>query len=186
MFLGRDLVLLSVHWTRWRRRLLSHRRYNDEFRAEVLAEYRRSGLSAAEHATGVSRVTILRWAASADIGPDDRARITTEVSERNRRAAAAQFAKVARDRAEARERVVNRLVKVSEASLIRELEVLAAGGFSAEDLQALTNARMKAIQQFELLDGRATDGRDLLIDDQRLLHAVSIALAACWRRRQRG
>jgi hypothetical protein len=72
--------------------------------------------------------------------------------------------KVALDRAEARERVVTRLLKTTEVALARELELLVAGGFTREDLQALTNSRMKAIQQFELLEGRVTDRQDLGAD----------------------
>lgn len=71
--------------------------------------------------------------------------------------------------------MVNRLVRVSEASLIRELEILTRGDFDKDDLQALTNARMKAIQQFELLEGRATS-RDL--GAEQLLDAVALAFQA--------
>jgi hypothetical protein len=82
------------------------------------------------------------------------------VSDRNRRIASAANAKIARDRAEARERVITRVIRVTELSLARELEMLAAGNFTSEDLQALTNSRHKAIQQLELLEGRATTRDD--------------------------
>lgn len=65
-----------------------------------------------------------------------------------------------KERAEARERVVTRLLRTTEVALARELEILIAGGFTRDDLQALTNSRMKAIQQFELLEGRVTDRQD--------------------------
>lgn len=70
------------------------------------------------------------------------------------------MASVSRERAEARERVITRLLKTTEVALARELEILVAGGFTREDLQALTNSRMKAIQQFELLEGRVTERQD--------------------------
>lgn len=69
-------------------------------------------------------------------------------------------ARVAVERAEARERVVTRLLRTTEVALARELEILVAGGLTKEDLQAVTNSRMKAIQQFELLEGRVTDRQD--------------------------
>jgi hypothetical protein len=70
------------------------------------------------------------------------------------------------------------VIKVSEAAATRELELLAKGGFDREDLQALTNARQKAIQQFELLEGRATARTDSLVDADSLLAAVGTAFQA--------
>ncbi len=86
--------------------------------------------------------------------------VSMQVSERNRVAAASRIARVQLDRVEARERVITRLLRTTEVALARELEILVAGGFTREDLQAITNSRMKAIQQFELLEGRVTDRQD--------------------------
>lgn len=155
------------------RAFTAHRKYSDDFKAEVLAEYQRVGLNQAERRMGVAKTTILRWLDRSGVPQAERDEVRDSVAERNRQAAIAKTAKVDRERAEARERVVGRLAKVSEGSLIRELELLAAGGFTREDLQALTNARMKAIQQFELLDGRPTGRRDVLIEHQ--LNAVFMA-----------
>jgi hypothetical protein len=151
---------------------MSHRVYSDEQKAHILDVYQSVGLTEAWRRTGVDKKTILRWAQAAGI---DQHAVTAAISERNRSAAAASGARIARDRAEARERVLNRVIRVSEAAATRELELLARGGFDNEDLQALTNARHKAIQQFELLEGRATSRAESLMDADTL---IAGALAA--------
>jgi hypothetical protein len=135
--------------------------------------YRNVGLNEAARRIGCDKKTILRWAADAGL---DNNEVTFEVSERNRRAAQAGNARIARERAAARERVVTRLVKLSEAATVRELELVAGGGFTREDLQAVTNSRMKAIQQLELLEGRATSRNETLIDADFLISGAAAAL----------
>jgi hypothetical protein len=132
--------------------------------------YATVGLSETSRRTGVSKDAILVWARARGVDPDA---VTEKVSLQNARASAAAVQRTMRERQEARERMVNRLVKVSEAALIRELELLAAGGFSTHDLQALSNTRMRAIQQFELLEGRATSRMD--IGQEQLLQGVALA-----------
>lgn len=84
--------------------------------------------------------------------------------------------KLFRERQERRLRISDRLGKLSEAALMRELQILAEGGFSTDDLQALTNARMKAIQQLELLEGRATSRVDYGMEQ--MLAGVALAFRA--------
>jgi transposase-like protein len=150
---------------------MSHRIYSDEFKAEALELYARVGLNESARQLGVDKKTLLKWARAADV---DTQGVALRVSERNRAAAASTSAKVARDRAEARERVVTRLLRTTELALSRELEVLLAGDFTREDLQALTNSRMKAIQQFELLEGRVTTRQDYGLDS--ILVGVGVAI----------
>lgn len=151
---------------------MAGRKYSDIHKEAVVELYRRVGLNAAARESGVDKTTVLRWARERDVEPQ---RVADEVSDRNRRAAAAAAARRTRDAQEARERITKRLAKVGEAGLVRELEVLAGGGFDREDLQALTNARMKAIQQFELLEGRATSRSDGL-ENEHLLGLVVEAI----------
>jgi hypothetical protein len=108
----------------------------------------------------------------------DRPAVVAEVSERNRRAAQARNAKVEKDRAEARDRTLNRLIKVADGALVREMELLAKGEFTRDDLQALTNARQKAIQQIELLEGRATSRVET---NEEIQFAVA-AMVSCFNR----
>jgi hypothetical protein len=120
--------------------------------------------------TGISNHTILRWAKQAGI---DNNEVNEGVAKQHATASAAAAARTFRERQEARERMVNRLIRVSEAALLRELEILTRGEFTRDDLQALTNARMKAIQQFELLEGRASSRIDF--GQEQILEAVSYA-----------
>jgi len=119
---------------------------------------------------GIGKHTLYAWVDDAGVSRDE-ARVNS--SESNARAAAASNAKQANERAAARERVITRLLKTTEVALARELEILVAGGFTREDLQALTNSRMKAIQQFELLEGRVTDRQDFGMES--ILAGVAVA-----------
>jgi hypothetical protein len=139
----------------------------------VLDLYQRNGLRAAERASGVHRETIGRWARDAGV---DSAEVTEQVSLRNARAAAASAQRLFRERQERRERLTDRVGKVSEAALTRELQILLTAEPSINDLQALTNARMKAIQQLELLEGRATSTMDW--GHEQILHGVALAFRA--------
>jgi transposase-like protein len=152
----------------------TRRLYSDEFKADVLELHRQVGINEAARRTGVDTKTIRRWHVAAGGTDLDRAEIASNVSRRNAAAAAAAHARVAKERAEARERVINRLARVSELALARELEVLIAGGFSREDVRALVDSRDKAIRALELLEGRATSrperGFEQLIEGT--LHAL--------------
>lgn len=149
---------------------MTHRLYSDEFKEKALQLYAQEGLNAAARQLAIDKKTILRWA---ELAGTDRREVTLAVSARNREAAAATAAKAERERAEARERIINRLVRLSEGALLREMEIIAKGDFSTDDLQALTNARMKAIQQLELLEGRATSRMD--VGQERLIEQVVVA-----------
>jgi hypothetical protein len=149
---------------------VSGRKYSDDFKSNALEVYANVGLNEAARRVGTDKKTILRWAAEAGVDPPQ---VAADVIERNTRASRAAAARRTRDMEESRERMTKRLAHVSEAGLVRELEVLTAGGFSKEDLQALTNARQKAIQQFELLEGRATTRTDY--GQEQLLEGVALA-----------
>jgi transposase-like protein len=73
--------------------LRAHRLYSDEMKREAVELYKRHGLSSASSQAGVAKDTLLRWARDAGISPEDSEQITRELSERNRRAAAASHAK---------------------------------------------------------------------------------------------
>ena len=113
-------------------------------------------MNEAARRTGHGKDTILRWARDAGLTEFDRAQIVEARSERNKRAAAASFAKTAQKRAEARERIIDRLIAVGEGALIREGQIIASGGLSREDLGPLSQARERAIKSLELLSGRPT------------------------------
>jgi hypothetical protein len=121
----------------------------------------------------VSKDSILTWAREAGVNPVE---VTEAVSDRNARAAAASAQRLFRERQERRERIADRLGKLSEAAVIRELEIIVSGGFTTADLQMLTNARQKAIQQLELLEGRATSRMDW--GQEQILHGVALAFRA--------
>lgn len=150
---------------------MSHRSYSDEFKETALKRVGEIGWRPAARELGVDHKSLFRWAQASGL---DHHALGLEASENNRAAAAMRNSKVALDRAAARERVVTRLLKTTEVALARELELLVAGGFTREDLQALTNSRMKAIQQFELLEGRVTDRQDFGADQW--LAGVAIAI----------
>lgn len=136
---------------------MTPRIYSDKFKAEALQRVSQIGWRPTARELGVDHKSLFRWAKEAGL---DHHALGLEASESNRAAAAMRNARVALERAEARERVVTRLLRTTEVALARELEILVAGGFTKDDLQALTNSRMKAIQQFELLEGRVTDRQD--------------------------
>lgn len=157
---------------------MSGRKYSDDFKENVLETYRNVGLNEAARRTGVDKHTLLRWARDSGLDSDD---VRIAVSERNARATSAANARIAKDRAEARERILNRLIKTSEAAAIRELEILTSrsvGEFGRDDLQAVTNARMKAVQQFELLEGRATSRPEHAVEFEQLILGVAAAFRA--------
>lgn len=97
-------------------------------------------------------------------------------AEQNRRAAEASGAAAARALAETNERLVSRLAKVSEAALIRQLEVLAAGGFEPRDIAGLSQAAWRAIQHLELLQGRATSRIDVGHELDYMRNGVAVAM----------
>jgi len=152
---------------------MSGRKYSDAFKTEALELYARVGLNEAGRQLGIDKKSILRWSNAEGI---DTMGVSMQVSERNRVAAASSHAKQAQERAATRERVTLRLLRLSELSLARELEILVAGNFTREDLQAITNARMKAIQQFELLEGRFTERQDFGME------AILVGVAAAIQR----
>lgn len=149
---------------------MTPRLHSDSFKAKALERVKEIGWKPTARELGVDHKSLFRWAREAGL---DHAVVNEQVSERNRLAAASMNARVARERAEARERVTTRLLKTTEIALARELEILAAGGFTKDDLQALTNSRMKAIQQFELLEGRVTDRQDYGLEN--VLTGVALA-----------
>jgi transposase-like protein len=140
---------------------MSHRSYTDSFKEAALKRVSQIGWRPAASELGVDHKTLFRWAKAAGL---DHHALGLQASEANRAAAAMRNSRVALERAEARERVVTRLLRTTEVALARELELLVAGGFTREDLQAITNSRMKAIQQFELLEGRFTERQDFGAD----------------------
>jgi hypothetical protein len=152
---------------------VSHRSYSDDTKRRVLDVYQQVGLSEAERRCGVNRTTILRWANELGI---DRERISGEVGQRNARAAAVASSKRARETEERRERIADRLGKLSEAALLRELELIAGGGFQPSDLQMITNSRMKAIQQGELLAGQPTSRVVVEAQQAEVLAGVATAI----------
>ena len=83
---------------------------------------------------GVDHKTLFRWAN--DVGLDHHA-LSLEASERNRTAAAAKNARVALDRAEARERVITRLLRTlafaTELRKVREQDPLELEAGGIED-----------------------------------------------------
>ena len=149
---------------------MTPRIYSDKFKAEALQRVSQIGWRPAARELGLDHKSLFRWAEEAGL---DHHALSLEASERNRAAAVSKNSRVARERAEARERVITRLLKTTEIALARELEILVAGGLTKEDLQAVTNSRMKAIQQFELLEGRVTDRQDYGLEN--MLAGVAIA-----------
>lgn len=152
---------------------MAYRLYSDERRQEALELYAQAGLNEAARRSGIHKSTLREWAVRAHL--DTRA-ITETVSDRNRRAAAASAQQTFRERQEMREEALNKLGKISVAALIRELQILTSGEFATSDLQAITNARQKAIQQLELLEGRATTRVDYGMEQ--MLGGVAIAFRA--------
>src|SRR5262249_43458504 len=133
--------------------LLAYRAHSDAEKQRVLAAFKSVGLNEAARRTGVAKTTILRWAEEAGI---DKKAVTEEITEKAHRGGAAICARTELKRAEERERIIDDLTKISRAALVREGQVVAAGGFTKEDLRQLTQARKEAVAQLELLSGRAT------------------------------
>lgn len=147
-----------------------NRNYSDEFRERALELYKRVGLNEAARQTGLGKVTLLSWARQRGVEPES---IAASVRQRNTRASLSAAARADREREELREELVARLGKVARVAAVRELELLAAGGFERSDLRSVSDARMKAIQQFELLEGRATSRMDY--GQEQLLQGVALA-----------
>lgn len=147
--------------------------YSEDERSRVLDVYQQVGLNEAERRTGVHKTTILRWAKESGV---DRGKVSSALIEQNTRAAAVATSKRVRATEERCERIADRLGKLSEAALIRELELIAAGRFAPQDLQQVTNSRMKAIQQNELLAGQPTSRVVVEAQQAEILNGVALAL----------
>src|SRR5262249_46622599 len=106
---------------------------------------------------GVDKKTILRWARAEGIDPRE---IAVRVTERHQELAEAANARIAAERAAARERTIERLLKISDQAQRRELELLQRGGLPAQDRGAVRDTRRRAMEQVELLEGRATSRVD--------------------------
>jgi transposase len=152
---------------------MSHRAHGDDFREEVLALYREVGLNATERRSGVARSTIRSWARAAGV---DGEAISTELQKRNRRASQVAAAKRIRESEEARQRILARVYKIREAAAMRELELLAAGGFDKSSLRDITQSRRFATNDVQLLEGMPTQITATLVDRDQILELVGAAI----------
>jgi hypothetical protein len=139
----------------------------------VLEVYQRVGLNECSRQTKVDKGTILRWARTRNF---DTAVVADNVAESHRGKIRASAARSIAKKQEERERIIDDLIKISRALLVREGQIIAAGGFDKDDLQAVSGARFKAIQQLELLEGRATQ-RSEVVGMDKVLGGVAIAFA---------
>jgi hypothetical protein len=121
----------------------------------------------------VSRSTIRRWARAAGV---DGEAISTELQQRNRRASQVAAAKRIRESEEARQRILARVYKIREAAAVRELELLAAGGFDKSSLRDITQSRRFATDDVQLLEGMPTQITATLVDRDQILELVGAAI----------
>ena len=136
---------------------MSGRNYTESFRKKAVSELEQHGVTEGSRRAGIDRKTAARWLDEAGLSRDE---VSQQVAERNARHAAAARARQARLVAEAREAAVARTAKIVTAATIRELELLAAGGFTRGDPRDVTLSRKSAVHDLELLEGRATSRSD--------------------------